>query len=273
MEWSEWEPIYERILREMGYSRERDEEAARLLNDLISDRAMSFAELKLRLGGGVATVFGAGPSLPQDLEEFLNARLLGHTAIIAADGAAAPLLEKGITPHVVVTDLDGGDEVLLRASREESVLVVHAHGDNLDALRRLVPLFEGPVMGTTQAKPFGSLYNFGGFTDGDRAVYLAGELGFDTIILAGMDFGAEVGECSKRGLSPEEVEVKLRKLGVGKMLLEEFASSFGGSLYNATRGGEEITGFRRVSFKELGRLLGNIYSRPWGLWRPRGERG
>jgi len=58
-----------------------------------------------------------------------------------------------------------------------------------------VPKLRNPI-GTTQLKPFGKLHNFGGFTDGDRAVCLAEHFKAGLIILAGMDFEGEIGEYS-----------------------------------------------------------------------------
>jgi uncharacterized Rossmann fold enzyme len=43
-------------------------------------------------------------------------------------------------------------------------------------------------MGTVQCQPSEGIYNFGGFTDGDRAVFLAKEMGAASIDLLGCDF-------------------------------------------------------------------------------------
>jgi uncharacterized Rossmann fold enzyme len=66
-------------------------------------------------------------------------------------------------------------------------MVVHAHGDNVDALSEEVPRLKR-VVGTTQSKPLDNVYNFGGFTDGDRCVFLAQEFGARSITLIGFDF-------------------------------------------------------------------------------------
>jgi hypothetical protein len=63
-------------------------------------------------------------------------------------------------------------------------------------IARLTPFFNN-VLGTTQAQPAGNLYNFGGFTDGDRALFLAVALGASEITLAGMDFGDVVTRYSR----------------------------------------------------------------------------
>jgi len=68
------------------------------------------------------------------------------------------------------------------------VLVILAHGDNLRAIREIVPRLNGWITPTTQVRPHGKLLNFGGFTDGDRAVELAKHLGARRINLLGFDF-------------------------------------------------------------------------------------
>jgi hypothetical protein len=108
-------------------------------------------------------------------------------AFVAADGATAVLLSKGVVPDIVVTDLDGPFDAIRSASLMGTIIVVHAHGDNQDALQRYVPQLERAV-GTVQCQPPEGLYNFGGFTDGDRCVFLARALGATSIKLLGFDF-------------------------------------------------------------------------------------
>ncbi len=251
--WDEWRPIYERIAEELGLDPRRDHEAAETLNELIMDKpsGMDGAERKIR--GGTVAIFGAGLSLRRDVEEFLDSGI--NACVVAADGASKAFLEHGVIPDIVVTDLDGGDEALVRCSREGSIMVVHGHGDNLDALRRVVPRLEGPVIGTTQVKPFGRLHNFGGFTDGDRAAYFSGGLGARMIVLGGMGLEERVGEYSKRIEDEVRLERKLRKLEIAWRLLSLFADRFKGQLYNASGSGREIPGFRRASFRELAKTL------------------
>lgn len=253
MEWSEWRPIYEEAMNVLGLSVERDEEAAEVLSSLLADRALTLSELRIRLGGGAAIVFGEGELLRDNLEGFLEARLLGYMAIVAVDGAVETLLERGITPHIVVTRLERGWEALMEASRREAVLVVQAHGGNLEKIRENLSKLPGPLLGVTRAKPVGAVYSLGGFTSLDSALYLLEALGFDTIALAGVGLGREAGELERS------------EHAIALMILEKFASAFHGRLYNVSS--EEVEGFKRVGFDELSRAVGNIYSRPWGFWR------
>src|SRR5215218_6976206 len=88
---------------------------------------------------------------------------------IAADGAVQFLIENKVRPDIVVTDLDGNPAFLQKAEKMGATMVVHAHGDNTGMLKKLVPKFK-KLVGTTQVMPVENVYNFGGFTDGDRCV-------------------------------------------------------------------------------------------------------
>jgi len=112
-------------------------------------------------------------------------------------------------PEIVVTDLDGDVEPQLKAQEQGTVLVVHAHGDNMSALEHWVPKMKGKVIPSCQCAPSGSVSNFGGFTDGDRAVFLAEEMGAKGVILVGFTMNV-VGE--KSGGNVDTRKVKLKKL-------------------------------------------------------------
>ncbi|HUK93181.1 MAG TPA: 6-hydroxymethylpterin diphosphokinase MptE-like protein [Methanomicrobiales archaeon] len=174
----DWEPYYLRILAHFGFDRARDEEAAVLLASLLDRDDLPL--LRECIGGKPATVCGNGPNLAEEL-----GRIRG--TVIAADGAASRLHARGIRPDVIVTDLDGATDAFVGMNRAGTIIVVHAHGDNMDLLRRWVPRFPGPLVGTTQSRPFGAIHNFGGFSDGDRAVFLADALGATEVVIVGFD--------------------------------------------------------------------------------------
>jgi uncharacterized Rossmann fold enzyme len=96
-------------------------------------------------------------------------------------------MDTGRIPDIIVTDLDGDVEREIEASEQGSLVVVHAHGDNMSKLLRYVPQLKN-IIGSTQAVPLQNVFNFGGFTDGDRAVHVAIEFGAGTIKLAGFFF-------------------------------------------------------------------------------------
>jgi hypothetical protein len=71
------------------------------------------------------------------------------------------------------------------------------------------------VLGTAQTQPEPLLLNVGGFTDGDRAVFLAKEYGARTISAIGFDF-------SDISVTPR----KMQKLQWAKRLLEQAEVNF-----------------------------------------------
>ena len=189
MQLSTWEPIYQQILEDFGFSRRRDEEAGLHLSNLLKGYNSQISAAREIVSGRRTIVFGNAPTLSRELAKRVERgeMLSKDAAILAADGATEVLMKNGIVPDIVVTDLDGPFAAILEANRKGAILAVHAHGDNLDALSRYVPQLER-IIGTVQCRPLPGLYNFGGFTDGDRSVFLARELGASGIDLLGFDF-------------------------------------------------------------------------------------
>mgnify|MGYP003334570550 CR=1 FL=1 len=167
---------------------------------------------------------------------------------IVADSAAKPLLDNKIKLDILVTDLDGDEKSLKKVGKLNAIFVTHAHGDNIGKLQ-MIENFKN-CLGTTQTKTLGKIQNFGGFTDGDRCVFLANYFGAKKIILIGMDFGKNIGKYSKTKKS--ERKIKLKKLYHGKKLLEWLATKRKNGLYTTS---EPIRGFKKISFKELESLL------------------
>jgi uncharacterized Rossmann fold enzyme len=201
LRWEEWEPVYARILKEFGFSRQADELSAQLLDSLLQSKPKVDDEgLAARIGEEV-TVCGNGPNLEEGLE-----RSSPRGTLICADGATGRLMDRHYWPALIVTDLDGDIEPQLRANSAGAVMVVHAHGDNRGRILSVVPRIEGAVVGTTQSRPFGRLRNFGGFTDGDRAVELARHFGARRVNLIGFDFEAPT------LVSGKDAGIKARKL-------------------------------------------------------------
>jgi uncharacterized Rossmann fold enzyme len=190
MKFEVWEPYYRDILEYFGFDRGQDEEAARLLATLMTrDDIQSLADLA---SGNDITVCGNAPCLRDELEKIRG-------VIFAADAAAEVLYENGIVPDAVFTDLDGATDDILDLNESGTVVVIHAHGDNMPLLRSWVPRFKGPVVATTQSTPVKNVYNFGGFSDGDRAVFAADELGAAHITIIGFDLDDTNVDPMKRG--------------------------------------------------------------------------
>jgi uncharacterized Rossmann fold enzyme len=163
-------------------------------------------------------VCGSGPSLSRHLDSIQAAG--DEVVIMAADGATSAILEKGMECDIITTDLDGSIDDLRTAAGEGSLLIIHAHGDNTRALKEYVPLFPEAV-GSTQVEPLEHVQLWGGFTDGDRACFIAAHYSCRKLLLAGMDFGTTVGKWSKPGHAAHfpATEMKRQKLVIAEELL------------------------------------------------------
>ena len=203
-----WEPIYEEILEDFGFDRKGDEESARILSRMLTDRnTVNLSELKTTIAGKTSLICGNAPGLRKELSEID----LSAFVVIAADGAAAVLMDAGRVPEVICTDLDGNSETDIEkeilACEKGSIVLIHAHGDNIDKLEKFIPRFKR-FIATTQARPFDKVFNFGGFSDGDRCVFVAREFGASRIKLAGFDFE-----------DPDVNPIKRKKLKWAKKLI------------------------------------------------------
>ncbi len=238
-----WESKYREILKDFGYSRNKDNQSAKLLNSLLQKKTLSIGIRDL-IKNRPVFVIGAGPSLPSCIP-----LLKRHKEItkIVADGATKAIIENGMKPDIVVTDLDGDIKSLKKAGRTKTIMVVHAHGDNSERIN-LAKYFKNCI-GTTQAKPIGIINNFGGFTDGDRCVFLANHFKAKKIILLGMDFGTRIGKYSKNKV--DNRAIKIAKLCRGKKLLEWFALKSKSELYSTTK----INGFRNVNLRSIDNII------------------
>jgi uncharacterized Rossmann fold enzyme len=198
MEFDEWEPVYETILADMGFDRAGDERARDLLADLVdTDGPGPLAPTEVDFAGETVAVVGAGPSLGDELGV-----VRGAGRVVAASDAATRLREAGLAVDCMVTDLDEESDVARELTVEGTPVAVHAHGDNQPALRERVPeLAVESVLPTTQAAPAGPVVDTGGFTDGDRAAFLADHCGADELVFAGWDFDdPDVGPLKARKL-------------------------------------------------------------------------
>lgn len=196
MNFERWEPVYDAILSDFGYDPEADQHARDRLYATIEDQ-QTLDVGQLRMDAASVAIAGAGPSLEDDCEMVRTADI-----VVAASTAAGRLREAGLAVDCVVTDLDKHESEVVSLSREEVPVVVHAHGDNIQAIERVVPKVASRVLvPTTQAKPRPPVRNFGGFTDGDRAAFLADAMGATELTFPGWDFeDATVGPEKARKL-------------------------------------------------------------------------
>ena len=238
-----WESKYREILKDFGYSRKKDTQSCKLLDSLLPKKTR-IAEIKDLIEKKPVFVVGAGPSLPSSISILKKHKKITK---IVADGATKAIIENGLKPDIVVTDLDGDIKSLKKAGRTNTIMVVHAHGDNSEKIH-FVKNFKNCI-GTTQTKPLGKIHNFGGFTDGDRCVFLANHFKAKKIILLGMDFGTRIGKYSKTRVISRTTKIK--KLRRGKKLLEWLAQKSESKLYSTTK----IRGFTKINFQDIDNII------------------
>jgi len=237
---SGWEKRYLLILKELGYSQKKDRESAIILDSILKKTNTTEKILKL-IEGKTVFVIGSGPSLSNAIPKL---KKLKKSIKIAADSSLKPLVDNGIIPDIVVTDLDGDENTIKKIAKTKSIFIIHAHGDNIEKLELVKKIRN--CIGTTQSNPFNKIQNFGGFTDGDRGVFLANYFGAKKIILFGMDFGNRIGKFSNTKNSDRKI--KLKKLEIGENLLIWLSTITKSELFTTSK---PIKGFKKISYKDL----------------------
>lgn len=201
MQFSEWKPVYRRILTDFGYDAAGDRQArdiAREFADTPSDGL--FAEIP----GSTVAIAGAAPCLSDELEIAERAEY-----VIAASTAADTLAENDLSVDCMVTDLDKNPDTSLELSKSGTPVAAHAHADNIPAVRKWLPQFrQDTTVVTTQTRPDSPVVNYGGFTDGDRAAFLADA--FDAAELRFLGWNVD---------DPTVTDTKRRKLEWAERLL------------------------------------------------------
>ncbi|WP_254523638.1 6-hydroxymethylpterin diphosphokinase MptE-like protein [Natrinema caseinilyticum] len=193
MEFDEWEPVYNAILEDFGYDRTGDERGRDRLDSILN---ASFDPAGLSpLRDATVAVAGAGPSLETDAD---LERARDADVVVGASSAVDTLTAHGIDVECMVTDLDKNPETVERLTLDGVPVAIHGHGDNLEAIRDVVPnCAHEYVLPTTQAEPRGRVRNFGGFTDGDRAAFLADDVGAAELVFVGWDFDDSTVDSAK----------------------------------------------------------------------------
>ena len=241
---SGWEKRYFAILKEMNYSEKKDKESALILDSILK-KTDSIEKVREIIQENTVFVIGSGPSLSIAIPKL---KKLKKSIKIAADSSLEPLIDNGIIPDIIVTDLDGNEDTIKKISKTKSIFVIHAHGDNIEKLQMVKKMKN--CVGTTQTNPFNKIQNFGGFTDGDRGVFLASYFDAKKIILFGMDFGNQIGKFSNTKKSDREI--KLKKLKIGKNLLVWLSTITKSELFTTSK---PIKGFKKITYQELDNII------------------
>ncbi|WP_156769902.1 6-hydroxymethylpterin diphosphokinase MptE-like protein [Caldivirga maquilingensis] len=129
--------------------------------------------------------------------------------IIAVEGyTLRRLLNDGVVPDIVVTDFDYEPDSLIGF---KGIVIGHAHGDNVNAyvkyarhVSRLIP--------SVQVWPVDCSILVPGFTDGDRAVYLAAYMGSRRITVRGFNPDAPI----KRSDEVKRMKLKLAEYFINR---------------------------------------------------------
>ena len=237
---SGWKKRYFSILQELNYSEKKDKESALILDSILK-KTDTIKKVRKLIEGKTIFVIGSGPSLSSAIPKL---KKLEKSIKIAADSSLKPLVDNGIIPDIIVTDLDGNEDAIKKISKTKSIFVIHAHGDNIEKLQMVKKMKN--CIGTTQTNPFNKVQNFGGFTDGDRGVFLASYFNAKKIILFGMDFGNQIGKFSNTKKSDREI--KLKKLEIGRELLIWLSTITKSELFTTSK---SIEGFRKIPYKDL----------------------
>lgn len=191
MRFEEWEPVYETIIEDFGYSRSADEAA----RDRLAALARPFDWDRLAdVSGATVAIAGGADSLADELEVVREADV-----VFAASRAAEVILQADLSVDLMTTDLDKVPATARELTYGGTPVAVHAHGDNQAALDRWFPRFDRDnVLPTTQAAPKPPVENVGGFTDGDRAAFIADHLGAATLRFPGWLFDDQSVDAEKR---------------------------------------------------------------------------
>ncbi len=186
--------FYLKILSDFGFSEDEDIKSAKILYELGKDKLLDRSVLMDRIAGRDVVVIGGAVS-EKDVDEILRPNWVKITA-----GKSILKLRRfmpELVPDFHVTDMEEPDEILIDLENKGCILVLHAHGDNVGRIKSVVPKLK-KFVATTQSKPFDRIYNFGGFTDGDRAAVIAKTFGARSVKLIGFDFDRAEGKKLKK---------------------------------------------------------------------------
>ncbi|MDZ7746047.1 MAG: 6-hydroxymethylpterin diphosphokinase MptE-like protein [Halobacteriales archaeon] len=181
MRYDTWRPVYESILDSFGYDSADDEQAreelALLCNPFDHRKLATIRDATVAICGGADCL---------DEERSVARRA---DVVVAASVAADTLREAHIDIDLMVTDLDKNPDTARQLTHDGIPVAAHGHGDNIDCIQREIPEFDDEfVLPTVQCAPTGPTENFGGFTDGDRAAFIADAFGAAELRFAGWDF-------------------------------------------------------------------------------------
>ena len=223
---------YQKIRKIFDFDQKKDIVARDLLFSLRKDipAKIVIEALRTRSHNKTMIFFGAGPSLTRMLPPLINIfkNQRQNFFLITADGATRALNEADITPDLIVSDLDGLSATQLQTNLElGSIASILGHGDNLDLINKFKSIISTSpnLICTTQVQSRFPIINPGGFTDGDRGLFLFHHITSLSIPfhLIGYDFGNTIGRYSKPTYEADQPinEFKSKKLEICRELLND----------------------------------------------------
>ncbi len=210
LEFQKWNEQYKTILDIFNYDPLKDQKSCQILSSRLG-RPPELAILD-KFRGRECVVIGNAPGMQEAVDSLPE----GFT-IVAGSAIKGYHSRRGI-PDILVTDLDHDRELTEICMNSGSIVFIHAHGDNIDLISSFPINPEKNVIGTCQCRPETNTFNFGGFTDGDRGVFVADYLNSPKISLVGFDFN------DVREGSIEKRNTKKKKLKVAENLIDNLKS-------------------------------------------------
>src|SRR2546428_11189981 len=123
MDFETWQPFYEQILSDFGFSRDKDEAVAAELDKLLGGNRVPDSTLRTILRGKEVTVAGNGPNLEEEIGE-------ARGVLLTADEATSGALGRGLVPAILVTDLAGVVADQVGAHAAGGIAELPGHGEN-----------------------------------------------------------------------------------------------------------------------------------------------
>lgn len=225
--------IQSEVREAFGWSEDDDLKSAEGLKQALSghshwnfqQREATLSRIREKLRGAEHVVVLGAAVEQTEIEAWV-----GRNAVfVAADGAVG-VLESYKQLACIVSDFDGAIH-LDTAAREGQDIVAHAHGDNLPQWSRALSLWQQYplpphlVLSHQVSHHIPEMYNFGGFTDGDRALcfVLANDVPAEKIAIVGFSTG-KIGAWSATTIPAQ----KLKKLEWMRRIVSELG--FGDSI-------------------------------------------
>jgi len=221
-----WCEIYDAIRGLLRFSR-RDDCFAASVAEYLAYRAhqegslLSLDQVCANIRSRGVCIAGGSSSLTLFLDELAKCDV-----VISVDGATTILAKHGVSPRIIVSDLDGEWGALINAAVQGSILVVHVHGDNYPYAASFLAGNSLPRVVLSHQCPDRGRYSVfvPGFTDGERALGLALLCTPRSITLYGMRTWEKVGHWSKPWLrdSTKPWPLKARKLRIAEFVIKLF---------------------------------------------------